>query len=555
MLQLLGLETRFDRSVQTAVAYSGAALILAALLVTFGPAAVDQAAHSHLQEIFNSHGFVLWDNSWYLGRYSFVNYSFAFYVLAYLLGLKVVAAVSVALSVAIISVLTDRYFPGSFPGYRRLSLMVVPFMTLTGAWPFLLGMTFMLLTLLVYGARRRFLFAVGTVLVLLSSPLALIALILVVVAAEVTNSLGAADGAWRIFIRRLLSNYYLWVVAALALIQLLSIRAFPDHGFYPYWVSDLIEVELFCAICLFLVPKGRRYSTGLRVLIVGYGLINVAAFFMRSNLGSNAARIVDFSFPVLVALVSLRDFRLRAPVFALLALALIWNLMPLSQIMSVSIYQTSNASFWEKLRPVLSRSLVPGSRVELVDTANHQGDYYLPKMGFPIVRGWFRQDDFPQNALLYGSPPLSRKSYLNWLEGSGASLVVLPPGPYDFSASAEANLIASGTSGLKLLAHVGESKIYLVPGSPTVVRSPGGAYLPAKIGFDSLSFVAPKSGSYTLSLFYSPYFNVSGGKICANARGMTTWKISKPGTHRLVFGLTFGRVASVLLGHTSGPCS
>ncbi len=555
MLQLLGLETRFDKSVRTAAACSGAALVLAAFLLTFGPAAVDQAAHSHLQEIFNRHGFDLWDNSWYLGRYSFVNYSFAFYALAYLLGLKVLAVVSAASSVAIISLLADRYFPGSFPGYRRLSLLVVPLMALTGAWPFLLGMTFMLLTLLMYGARRRLLYVVGAVLVLLSSPLALIALLLVVLASEATHDLGAADGAWRVFVKRLLSSYYLWVVAALTLIQLLSIRAFPDHGYYPYWVSDLIQVELFFVICLLLVPKGRHYSTGLRLLIVGYALINVVAFFVRSNLGSNAARIVDFSFPILVALVSLRGFRLRALAFAVLGSALIWNLMPLSQIMSPSIYKTSNASFWEQLKPVLSRNLAPGSRVELVDTANHQGDYYLPKMGFPIVRGWFRQDDFPQNALLYGSAPLSRESYLNWLERSGASLVVLPPGPYDFSASAEANLIASGDSGLKLLALVGGSKIYRVPGSPTVVRSPGGAYLPAKIGYDSLSFHAPESGSYTLNLFYSPYFNVSGGMICASAHGMTTWKINKPGTHRLVFGLTFGRVASVLLGQTSGLCS
>lgn len=555
MLQLLGLETRFDRSVRDAAVCSSAALILAALLLTFGPAAVDQAAHSHLQEIFNSHGFDLWDNSWYLGRYSFVNYSFVFYALAYLLGLKVVAVVSAASSVAMMSLLADRYFPGSLPGNRRFSLLVVPLMALTGAWPFLLGMTFMLLTLMMYRARRRLLFVVGAALVVLSSPLALIALLLVVVASEAPNVLVVAGGAWRTFIRRVLSSYYFWVVAALALIQLLSIRAFPDHGYYPYWVSDLILVELFCVICLLLVPKGRHYSSGLRVLIVGYGLINVVTFFVKSNLGSNAARIVDFSFPVAVALVSLRGFRPRALALGVVVSALIWNLMPLSQIMSASIYKTSNASFWEQLKPALSRNIALGSRVELVDTANHQGDYYLPKMGFPIVRGWFRQDDFPQNALLYGSSPLSRTSYLNWLKSSGASLVVLPPGPYDFSASAEANLIASGGSGLKLLALVGDSKIYGVPGSPAVVRSPGGAYLPAMIASNSLSFRAPQSGSYTLSLFYSPYFKVSGGRICANAHGMTTWKISKPGTHRLVFGLTLSRVVSVLLGQTSGVCS
>ncbi len=552
-MHLLGLKARFDKSAREAAVYSGAALIIGTLLVIFGPAAVDQAAHSHMQEIFNNHGFDLWDNSWYLGRYSFINYSFAFYGLAYFLGLKVVAVASVASVVALLSLLADRCFPGSFPGRRRLSLLVVPLMVLTGAWPFLLGTVFMLLTLLMRQMRKRILFVIAGTLVLLSSPLALLALVLSIVASEAPLKLHFAAGAWRSFAKRVMSSFYFYVVAALAFVQLLSIRAFPDHGYYPYWISDLILVELFCVICMLVLPGDRHYSTRLRVLIVGYGLVNLIAFFVKSNLGSNATRIIDFSFPVIVALVSLRGLQFRALALVLVP-ALFWNLLPLSQIMSASLYRTSIPSFWEQLKPALSRNIVPGSRVELVDTANHQGAYYLPKMGFPIVRGWFRQDDFPQNELLYSSTPLSGTKYIDWLKSSGASLVLLPPGPYDFSAVAEADLIMSGKSGLKLLAVVGGGRVYGVPGSPTAVRSPEGRYIPATIGPDSLSFRAPQPGSYSLSLFYSPYFKVDGGRICANGDGMTTWEISKPGTHRLVFDLTLNRVMSVLIGRASGAC-
>jgi len=39
--------------------------------------------------------------------------------------------------------------------------------------------------------------------------------------------------------------------------------------------------------------------------------------------------------------------------------------------------------------------------VEAVDTAEHWPAAYLPDAGIPIVRGWYRQSDFPQNELLY----------------------------------------------------------------------------------------------------------------------------------------------------------
>ena len=37
-------------------------------------------------------------------------------------------------------------------------------------------------------------------------------------------------------------------------------------------------------------------------------------------------------------------------------------------------------------------------RVEVVASWGHWEADYLPRAGIPIARGWFRQDDFPQNA-------------------------------------------------------------------------------------------------------------------------------------------------------------
>ncbi len=87
----------------------------------------------------------------------------------------------------------------------------------------------------------------------------------------------------------------------------------------------------------------------------------------------------------------------------------------------------------------------PSYRVEAVDTAGHWPAVYLPTAGIPLARGWFRQDDFPQNALLYGE--LGPRTYLAWLRGLGVRYVVLTNAPPDYSARAEAALFRSGRSG------------------------------------------------------------------------------------------------------------
>jgi hypothetical protein len=64
-----------------------AAGTLAALLVWLGPPGSDLAAHAYQRALFLQHGFSLWNNFWYAGRYSFVTYSVLYYPLAALFGI------------------------------------------------------------------------------------------------------------------------------------------------------------------------------------------------------------------------------------------------------------------------------------------------------------------------------------------------------------------------------------------------------------------------------------------------------------------------------------
>ena len=72
------------------------AATLTGLIVWLGPPGVDLAAHAYQRTFLLEHGFALWNNFWYAGRYSFVTYSFIYYPLAALLGIKVLAVATIA---------------------------------------------------------------------------------------------------------------------------------------------------------------------------------------------------------------------------------------------------------------------------------------------------------------------------------------------------------------------------------------------------------------------------------------------------------------------------
>src|SRR5256886_17707380 len=75
-----------------------AAASLAALLLWAGPPGNDIAAHVYQRTLFLKHGFVLWNNFWYAGRYSFVTTSLLYYPPSRFLGIKVAALASVTVA-------------------------------------------------------------------------------------------------------------------------------------------------------------------------------------------------------------------------------------------------------------------------------------------------------------------------------------------------------------------------------------------------------------------------------------------------------------------------
>src|SRR5438045_6019630 len=84
------------------------AATLAAFLLWAMPPGIDWAAHAYQRTFLLQHGFQIWNNFWYAGRYSFITYSLIYYPLAALLGIKVLALASIASAAMAFSIVVFR---------------------------------------------------------------------------------------------------------------------------------------------------------------------------------------------------------------------------------------------------------------------------------------------------------------------------------------------------------------------------------------------------------------------------------------------------------------
>jgi hypothetical protein len=112
---------------------------LAALLVWLGPPGNDLAAHAYQRAFFLRHGFVLWNNFWYAGRYSFVTYSPLYYPLSAVLGIRVLALASITTAAAAFAIVVGRQWGPAARWSGRTFAVVWAGTVLSAAFPFALG--------------------------------------------------------------------------------------------------------------------------------------------------------------------------------------------------------------------------------------------------------------------------------------------------------------------------------------------------------------------------------------------------------------------------------
>jgi hypothetical protein len=513
----------------------------AAVLLYFGPPGTDFAAHAYQEALYAAHGFSLWNNLWYSGRYSFITYSTLYYPLAALIGIRALAVLCVGVGVVAFAMVTGRRWGESARWSIRSVAVMLPAFVLTAAFPFLLGAALSLLAILALQARRWPAFAILCVLAAAASPLAFVLLGMVVLA------IGAGERCSR---RSLALGAS--ILGGVTMLLGLTSVLFPSHARYPFPTQALVQAMVF-ALALAAITWRVEAARSLRFIAILYGTACVVAFVISSELGENMTRLRFLGLPIALLALALRDWRpLRVSVLAVL-LAGYWNAAPLvTSFANGSSDASSHAKYWRPAIDFLRAHDSPAYRVEAVDTEHHWAAAYLPDAGIPLVRGWFRQDDFPQNALLYHR--LTAAKYQDWLRSLAVRYVVLTDSTPDYSAQREAALLRSGRSGLVSVFKTRHIQIFAVPRPRTLVSGPGG---PAVVAFGrarlDLRLAAP--GTYRVAIRYSPYWNASTGCVSPGPDGMLRVRVLHAGPVHLYFRVGASSLLRVLLGNTESICA
>lgn len=520
--------------VREAVLSAAAAASVAALLAWLGPPGTDFAAHAYQRTLFLEHGFTLWNNFWYAGRYSFVTYSVLYYPLAAFLGIRLLAVATIALAALAFAVVLWREWGPTTRWSSRTFAVVWAGIVLSAAFPFALGMAFALLSLWALQLGKRWRFAALASFTLAASPVAF--LLLVVVLAGV----GLARH------RTLLRN---WVpiagIGLAACAEIVLLRLFPGGGRFPFTAAEFAAGVVFCVLGVALTWRVDNARV-LRFVFAVYLAALVTAFVVPSAVGENVVRMRYAAVPIAVLVVSLRRWQPLAVCVAALAAAVAWNVTPLAWSYEQGQNDaTAHAAAWSSAIGYLRANLEPSYRVEAVDTSTHSPSMYLAEAGIPLARGWYRQDDFPVNEVLYDK--LGAAAYLRWLRGLGVKYVVLANAQPDYSSRAEAALVRSGRAGLTRVFASRELAVYEVPAAVSMVTGPGRPRL-TSVTESRIGVVVPRGGTYRIAIRWSPYWHASLGCLAKGADGMLRLTTRRPHFVRLAFRVDAARALDELTG-------
>jgi len=527
--------------VREALLAAAAAASLAALLAWLGPPGNDLAAHAYQRAVFLDDGYELWNNFWYGGRYSFITYSVIYYPLAASFGIQPLAVASIATAALAFAVVVGRQW-GPLARWSSRSFAVVwAGLIISAAFPFALGFAFGLLALWALQAGKRWQFGLLAVLTLLASPLAF--LLLSILLAGVALDLRERG-------RRLLAPAL--IIVGIGAAHVMLTRAFPDGGRYPFPNWQLAAVVTFCALGVALTWQVERARL-LRWFFVALFVVCLFSYLVPSSVGENVARIRFVALPIAVLIFSIRGWRPLPVAAVALLLAAMWNLSPHAWSFERGRAEqpAAKASYWQPAVEYLNENLTPSFRVEVVDTAGHWGAVHLPAVGIPLVRGWFRQDDFPQNEILYED--LDRTTYLRWLRGLGVKYVVLTHAPADYSAEHEEELVASGRSGLRPVLLSTELTVFAVPNARPIVTGPAPAEI-VDVGQGHILVRLEQPGRYRVAVRHSPYWRSDAGCVAKGTDGMLVLAARHAGLIRLEFRVGAKRALAAVVGATRAAC-
>jgi hypothetical protein len=525
----------------------GAALTaaIAGIVLAIGPAPGDAPVHLYRTFLVRD-GALVWDNFWYAGTYPLASYSLLYYLPAALVGnLPLVFAAAVA-STVLFSSIALREWGSAAVWPARIFGVLAAAPLFTGLYAYTLGFVAMLATLKLLQLRRFWLAGVLAALTVGFSPLAFVFLCLVV-------------GSYALA-RRQIPRRDLWFGVALGIaagIELAALILFPSGtGVYPFHWIDFVAVLGVTALGV-LVARNARGAGSLVAFYALWGLGSVIVYIVPTPLGDNWTRLSAFIFPIMLLTASLAGFRPRRLVVLALAAAFAYNLVPYALLVPSRLdNNTQQASFWEPAIRFLRHHDQPGYRVEVVPTAEHWEAYWIPRSGFPLARGWYRQLDVVDNPALYANH-LDASAYRHWLRSTAVRYVLLSKtAPLDWEGGPqEAHVVRSPQSGLKVVFQSRNWTIYELPHATPLLTGPANPIV-TSFGHTAIRGRVFAAGRYLLRNHFSPYLRLQGsGCVSQGPDNMTYLDLTRPEQFSLSVPGTPDGLVRELFGGKEATCS
>ncbi|MDQ3895443.1 MAG: hypothetical protein M3292_12430 [Actinomycetota bacterium] len=505
-------------------------ILLAALLASVGstvlvasvPPAGDAPAHLY-RTLLVRQGVHVWDNLWYAGQYPLVSYSLLYYFPAALVGNEPLVFVAVVVSAALFAALVVGEWgeAGRWPARIFALLAIGPLFT--GTYSYAVGFATMLAALLALQRGRTWLGVVCAALTLGFSPLAFVFLCVVLVAVALgrrevgRRTIGVGIG-----------------LAVLAGLQLAALEAFPSEGRYPFRTLELAAVLTACALGAALAVRAARGQVMLAFFAV-WALVSVVGFLVPSPFGENLTRLRVFLFPLMLLAAGLARFRPRWLALGACAFAFVYNVIPYAAVAARVEARTSTREFWMPALAFLRRHSSPDFRVEVVPTFDHWEAYWVPRAGYALARGWYRQLDITENGVLYRER-LSPAAYRRWLRRMGVRFVLLPDAHLSSQgANLEAVLLRSGRSGLARVFRSADWAIYELRPAVPLLTGAAPAHI-NELSHERIEGAIAARGAYRLRVNYTRYWKVAAGKVCVARApdGMTVLRARRGGRFALV---------------------
>jgi hypothetical protein len=465
---------------------------------------------------------LVWDNLWFAGQYPLFSYSLLYYLAASVVGNAVLGIASLVLSAVLFASVTMRDWGRAARWPARSFAVLATGQLFTGAYPFDAGVATMLAALCALQRGRIVLALLCTALTFGFSPLAFV-LLAIALAALFLRS--------RRLSRRVVAVGA--VLAAVGSVQLGLLALFGTSGLaLPFRSWQLLAGLGVAGSGTALAVRSPKART-LALFFVVWAAASLVAFAVPSPIGHNMLRASTFVFPLMLLSAGLAGYRPRWLAALGLTGSLVATVGPyLSMIPVRSSDARAQATFWQPLLGFLEAHPAPGFRVEVVPTSNHWEVYYVPRAGYALARGWYRQLDIADNPTLYRSP-LTASAYRGWLRAQAVEYVLLPTGSLEAGAARrEAELLRSGNSGLREVRRSKQGRIYALPDPDPILTGPGRATI-TSFTSSRIAGRVSRAGVYLLRVHYTRYWQPEPSSVCVERFGAMTRLVVRPGPFAL----------------------